>query len=103
MPRTKPFEPTLLSRATGQVLREVMTESTGSVAAFCEAYGHDRRNIGRVISGHRDAQMGVLYGYVVTNAGQDWPRFMLRVEAKMRELLAREKQPTTRDTVPHSK
>lgn len=98
MPRTKPFEPTTLSRATGQVLREVMTESAGSVAAFCEMYGHDRRNIGRVISGHRDAQMGVLYGYVVVNAGQDWPRFMLRVEGRMRELLARETPGSMRDT-----
>lgn len=102
MPRKPAFEPTLLSRATGSVLREVMTESAGSIQAFCERHGLDRRNLGRVIAGTRDVQRGVLYTYL-TLAEVDVPRFELRVEERMRQLSARETPHSTPDTAPHMK
>lgn len=85
MPRNAPFEPTLLSRATGSVLREIVTESAGSVTAFCERHGLDRRNFGRVITGTRDIQRGQLFTYL-TLANADMPSFELRVQERMRQM-----------------
>lgn len=85
MPRNTPFQPTLLSRATGSVLREIVTENAGSVQAYCERHGLDRRNFGRVITGQRDIQRGQLFTYL-SLANADMPTFELRVLERMRQM-----------------